>query len=158
MAFLRSSKNTDAYKRHLRFEENRTVGFLNVVVVLAVCAVAYTDWQVVANISLGYLYVLPIALCALINPLPITIALAVLCTILEELFGPAPDLDLRIYRVVIGLAGFLIVGFVVTLIARQRDPPRSRSPPSARRIRARSPARRPGPAPGPAAASSRPRS
>ena len=121
MAFLRSNKNTDAYKRRIRLEETRTVGFLNVVVVLAVSAVAFTDWKVVANISMGYLYVLPIALCALINPFPVTIALAVLCTILEELFGPAPDIDLRIYRVIIGLAGFLIVGFVVTLIARQRD-------------------------------------
>ncbi|WP_260738007.1 PP2C family protein-serine/threonine phosphatase [Tunturiibacter lichenicola] len=120
MAFTKSRKSTDEYKRLIRSEENRTTTLLNVIVVLAVAAVAYTDWKVVANLSMGYLYVLPIALCALVNPLPITISLAVLCTFLEELFGPAPDIDLRIYRVILGLAGFLIVGFVVTLIARQR--------------------------------------
>jgi serine phosphatase RsbU (regulator of sigma subunit) len=121
MAFRKSSKDTAEYTQLVQSEETRTTGLLNVIVVLAITAVAYTDWKVVANISMGYLYVLPIALCALVNPFPITIALAVLCTFLEELFGPAPDIDLRIYRVIIGLAGFLIVGFVVTRIARQRQ-------------------------------------
>jgi serine phosphatase RsbU (regulator of sigma subunit) len=121
MAFKKSSKSTDEYKRLVRSEENRTTGLLNVIVVLATAAVAYTDWKVVINLSMGYLYVLPIALCALVNPFPVTISLAVLCTFLEELFGPAPDIDLRIYRVILGLTGFLTVGFVVTLIARQRE-------------------------------------
>jgi serine phosphatase RsbU (regulator of sigma subunit) len=121
MAFKKSSKSTDEYKRLVRSEENRAIGLLNVIVVLATVAVAYTDWKVVVNISMGYLYVFPIALCALVNPLPVTISLAVFCTFLEELFGPAPDIDLRIYRVILGLAGFLIVGVVVTLIARQRE-------------------------------------
>jgi serine phosphatase RsbU (regulator of sigma subunit) len=120
MAFKKSSKNSAEYKRLVQSEENRTNGMLNLVVVLAIAAVAYTDWKVVANISLGYLYVLPIALSGLVNPFPITISLALLCTVLEELFGPAPDVNLRVFRVIIGLSGFLIVGFVVTLIAKQR--------------------------------------
>jgi serine phosphatase RsbU (regulator of sigma subunit) len=121
MAFKKSNKNTDAYKRLVQSEENRTTGLLNVIVILATAAVAYTDWRVVANISMGYLYVLPIALCALVNPFPVTISLAVLCTVLEELFGPAPDIGLRVYRILLGFAGFLIVGFFVTRIARQRQ-------------------------------------
>jgi serine phosphatase RsbU (regulator of sigma subunit) len=121
MAFKKSSKSTDEYKRLVRSEENRATGLLNVIVVLATAAVAYTDWKVVVNLSMGYLYVLPIALCALVNPFPVTVSLAILCTFLEELFGPAPDIDLRIYRVILGLTGFLTVGFVVTLIARQRE-------------------------------------
>jgi serine phosphatase RsbU (regulator of sigma subunit) len=120
MAFKRSSNN-DKDKQRIQTEENRTAGLLNIVVAVAIAAVAYTDWKVVVNLSMGYLYVLPIALCALVNPLPVTISLAVLCAFLEELFGPAPDIDLRIYRVILGLSGFLIVGFVVTLIARQRE-------------------------------------
>jgi sigma-B regulation protein RsbU (phosphoserine phosphatase) len=72
--------------------------------------------------SLGYLYVLPIALSGLINPLPVTVALAVVCTVLQDVFGPqAESLQLRIAHNVVGLAGFLVVGFLVTLIARQRD-------------------------------------
>ncbi|HEX4488053.1 MAG TPA: hypothetical protein VH088_17375, partial [Terriglobales bacterium] len=83
------------HKRDQLFEEQRTMGLLNAVVVLAVAAVGYTDWRVVANVSLGYLYVLPIALSGLINPLPFTAALAVICMVLQDIFGPPPDsLDL----------------------------------------------------------------
>jgi serine phosphatase RsbU (regulator of sigma subunit) len=122
MAFMKGNKNSDDYKRQIQTEETRTAGLLNFVVALAIAAVAYTDWVVVANVSLGYLYVLPIALSALVNPLLLTIGLALLCTFLEDIFGPAPDsLHLRIVRIVISLAGFLIVGFLVTLIARQRE-------------------------------------
>jgi serine phosphatase RsbU (regulator of sigma subunit) len=121
MAFLRSSKSTAEYKQQIQTEEIKTTGLLNLVVVLAVVSVAYTDWIVVANISLGYLYVLPIALSAFINPLPITIGLAVLGSILQEFFGPAgDDTHVRIIRFIICLAGFLIVGFLVSLIAKQR--------------------------------------
>jgi serine phosphatase RsbU (regulator of sigma subunit) len=116
------NKNSRGSGRQRRFEERRTAGLLNFVVALAVAAVAYTDWIVVVNISLGYLYVLPIALSGLVNPLPFTVALAVVCAFLQELFGPpAVSLELRIVHSVIGLAGFLVVGFLVTLIARQRD-------------------------------------
>jgi serine phosphatase RsbU (regulator of sigma subunit) len=121
MAFLRSSTSTAEYKQQVQTEEIKTTGLLNLVVVLAVVFVAYTDWIVVANISLGYLYVLPIALSAFINPLPITIGLAVLGTILSEFFGPAgDDTHVRIIRFFISLAGFLTVGFLVSLIAKQR--------------------------------------
>jgi serine phosphatase RsbU (regulator of sigma subunit) len=122
MAFNKSSKNTDESKRLVHSEEDRTIGWLNTVVFLAIAAVAYTDWVVVANVSLGYLYVLPIALSALVNPLPLTIALAVLCTVLQDLFGPASEsLSLRLAHIALAIVSFLIVGFLVTLIARQRQ-------------------------------------
>jgi serine phosphatase RsbU (regulator of sigma subunit) len=121
MAFMKGNKNSDDYKRLLRTEENRTSGMLNVVVALAIAAVAYTDWIVVEDDSLGYLYVLPIALSALVNRLPITIALAALCTVLQYIFGPATDAPhIKIIRTVISLAGYLVVGFLVTQIANQR--------------------------------------
>ena len=78
-------------KGHVEKEENWITGSLNFVVFLAIAAVAYTDWMVVPNISLGYLYVLPIALSALINPLPFTIVLAVGCTVLQDIFAGTPD-------------------------------------------------------------------
>jgi serine phosphatase RsbU (regulator of sigma subunit) len=109
-------------EREERREEQRTTGLLNAVVVLAVAAVAYTDWAVVANVSLGYLYVLPIALSGLINPLPITVGLSAGCMVLQDIFGPTPEsVRLRIIHNIVGLAGCLIVAFLVTLIARQRD-------------------------------------
>jgi serine phosphatase RsbU (regulator of sigma subunit) len=121
MAFTKENKNSDDYKRLVRTEENRTSGLLNIVVALAIAAVAYTDWIVVEDDSLGYLYVLPIALSALVNRLPITIALAALCTVLQYIFGPETDsLHIKIIRTVISLAGYLVVGFLVTQIANQR--------------------------------------
>jgi serine phosphatase RsbU (regulator of sigma subunit) len=109
-------------QQHLRTEENRIAGMLNFLVLLCVVAVGYTDWIVVPNISLGYLYVLPIALSALINPLPFTIAAAVVCTILQDVFGPDSDsLRVRSIRDAITLAGFLMVAFLVTQVARQRN-------------------------------------
>jgi sigma-B regulation protein RsbU (phosphoserine phosphatase) len=108
-------------KRRVEADENWITGSLNFVVFLAIAAVAYTDSIVVPNISLGYLYVLPIALSALINPLPLTIGLAVASTVLADLFAGTPDtVQVRSIRDVITLAGFLVVAFLVTLIAKQR--------------------------------------
>src|SRR5580698_8431534 len=81
---MKKKENSDAYKQQVRAEENLNKGLLNFVVVLAVAAVAYTDSVVVANVSLGYLYVLPIALSALVNPLWVTVALAFASTALQD--------------------------------------------------------------------------
>ncbi len=109
-------------KTNVQAEEIQIAGWLNFVVVLATAAVAYTDWVVVSNISLGYLYVLPIALSALVNPLPLTAVLVALCTVFQDMFAPPLDTPhVRIVRGIIALAGFMIVGFSVTQIARQRN-------------------------------------
>jgi serine phosphatase RsbU (regulator of sigma subunit) len=105
-----------------RMGEHRVAGLLNFVVAAGVTAVAYTDWVILANVSVGYLYILPIFLCALVNPLPVTIALGVVCTFLQDIFGPsAGSLGWRIFHDAVYLGSFVVVGFLVTLIARQRD-------------------------------------
>src|ERR1700742_80498 len=108
---------------HERVEESRLTGMLNILVFLATAAVAYTDSIVVPDVFLGYLYVLPIALSALVNPLPITLGLILICTVLQGSFSPDSPvvLQLRVVRDAMTLAGFLTVGFLVTLIARQRE-------------------------------------
>jgi hypothetical protein len=122
MALFRSRKDGDDYKRHQRTEENRLTGLLIFIVFLAIAVVAYTDWFVVANISLGYLYVLPLALSALVCPVYLTLALAAICTFLADIFGPpSDDLTLRIAHDAIILGVFLVTIFLVWLIARQRD-------------------------------------
>lgn len=120
MVFMRKSdeKIVAQDAEHIR---NRTTGLLNLVVALAIAAVAYTDWTVQADVSLGYLYVLPLALSGMVNLWPVTISLAAACTVLQDIFGPAVDtLALRVSHNVIDLAGFLAVGLLVTLITRQR--------------------------------------
>jgi len=122
MALMKGTGKTGDDQGQLRTEENRIAGMLNFIILLAVATVGYTDWIIVPNITLGYLYVLPIALSGLINPLPFTLGAAVVCTILQDIFAAQTDsLQVRIIRDVITLAGFLIVGFVVTKIARQRN-------------------------------------
>ena len=119
---MNSANQTGPPRLHDHAAEHRILGLSNFVVFLAIAAVAYTDWIVVANVSLGYLYVLPIALSGLINPLSLTLGLAVGCTVLQDLFSPPTEtLEVRIVRGAIALAGFLIVGFFVSLIAKQRS-------------------------------------
>jgi serine phosphatase RsbU (regulator of sigma subunit) len=122
MALMKGNGKRGDDQGQLRTEENRIAGMLNFLVLLCVAAVGYTDWIVVPNISLGYLYVLPIALSALINPLPITLAAAVACTILQDVFGPHSD-SLRVLSIrdAITLVGFVMVAFLVTQVARQRN-------------------------------------
>ena len=120
MALMKNNKNSQDYKRNL-LAENRATGLLNLIIVISIGAVAYTDKIVVEDDSLGYLYLLPIALSGLVNRLPITVAIAVLCAFLQDLFGPPTDtLHVRVLRGVIILAGYLIVSFFVTRIATQR--------------------------------------
>jgi serine phosphatase RsbU (regulator of sigma subunit) len=104
-------------------QENRIRGLFNFLVFLSIAAVAYTDWRVVPEVSLGYLYLLPIALSALVNPPLVTSALAVVCAVLaDEFYGSGPRTTaVRDVRDVMTLAGFLIVGFLVSQIAKQRN-------------------------------------
>src|SRR5258708_881328 len=104
---MKGKQKRDEEKQRVQVEETRINGMLNFVVLLAVGAVGYTDWIVTPNVSLAYLYVLPIALSALVNPPPITIALTVLCTVLQDVFfgTQAETLQVRIFRNAITLIG-----------------------------------------------------
>src|ERR1700760_808400 len=120
---MKGKQKRDEEKQRVQVEETRITGMLNFVVFLAMAAVAYTDWKVVPQVSLGYLYVLPIALSALVNPPLLTSLLAVVCAILSDFFyGFGPETTrVRQVRDLITLAGFLVVGFLVTQVAKQRN-------------------------------------
>jgi sigma-B regulation protein RsbU (phosphoserine phosphatase) len=121
MAFF-GGKNGKQARREAEQIKTRTLVMFNLVVVLAIGAVAYTDWEVSADVSLGYLYVLPVALSAMVNLLPVTIGLSVLCTILQDVLGPdRGSLSLHMAENALSLAGFLVVGFMVSQIARRRS-------------------------------------
>ncbi len=121
MALFKASKNRDDHKQRLLTLESRATGFLNLIVVLAVGAVAYTDKVIVEDDSLGYLYLLPIALSALVNRVPVTIALSLLCAFLQELYGPpfrlrSPPRHSHCDQ----SGGYLMITFFVATIAKQR--------------------------------------
>jgi serine phosphatase RsbU (regulator of sigma subunit) len=107
----------------VKTQEGRIAGLFNFLVFVSVTAIAYTDWKVVPQVSLGYLYVLPIALSALVNPPLLTSLLAVACAILADIFyGTGPETQrVREVRDLITLAGFLVVGFLVRQVAKQRN-------------------------------------
>jgi serine phosphatase RsbU (regulator of sigma subunit) len=109
--------------RLVQTQENRIKGLFNALVFLSIAAVAYTDWRVVPEVSLGYLYLLPIALSALVNPAWLTALLAVVCAILADIFYGAGVRTpaVRDVRDLMTLVGFLVVGFLVTQVAKQRN-------------------------------------
>ena len=49
MALMKNKKNSQDYKRNLLLAENRATGMLNLIIVVAIGAIAYTDKIVVAR-------------------------------------------------------------------------------------------------------------
>ncbi|MGC2401448.1 MAG: SpoIIE family protein phosphatase [Acidobacteriaceae bacterium] len=123
MALIPGRKKKVDDELRVKTQEGRIAGVFNFLVFLSVAAIAYTDWKVVPQVSLGYLYLLPIALSALVNPPLLTSLLAVACVVLADIFyGTGPETQrVREVRDLITLAGFLVVGFLVTQVAKQRN-------------------------------------
>lgn len=66
----------------------RPVNLILVFLVIgSIAAVGYADY-VVTSISLGYLYVLPLALSGFVFRLPTSLALVLCCFVLQDWFGP----------------------------------------------------------------------
>lgn len=104
-------------------EVKRGVDLLNTVLVLAaIGAVAYTDWRVESYISLGFLYFLPLALSALVNPLRVSLSLVVFCTLLHDGLSPFTHTGWEFYvRNLLTLIGYAGVVLVVNRLRRQRE-------------------------------------
>lgn len=94
-------------------------GSLSLIVVAFVVAVAYADSRV-DEISLGYLYLLPLVLSALVNKRLTTFSLIVVCIFLHDVFGPQHTIVARVTLNLTALAGFSIVALFVNRLARQR--------------------------------------
>ncbi len=92
---------------------------LSLIVVAFIVAVAYADSRV-DEISLGYLYLLPLVLSALVNKLLTTFLLIVVCVFLHDLFGPQQTIVLRVALNLTALTGFSVVAIFVNRLARQR--------------------------------------
>lgn len=92
---------------------------LSLIVVASVIAVAYADSKV-DEISLGYLYLLPLVLSALVNKRFTTFLLIVVCIFLHDLFGPQQTIVLRVVLNLTALTGFSVVAIFVNRLASQR--------------------------------------
>jgi len=100
--------------------ERHTNFLLSVAVLGGIAAVAYADW-VVQTISLAYLYLLPLALSALVHRLRTSLGLALLCVFLHDSFGPFTDTGwMAIARNLLTLVGFVTAVLFVNHLQRQR--------------------------------------
>jgi serine phosphatase RsbU (regulator of sigma subunit) len=89
-------------------------------VVAAIAGVAYADF-IVQTISLGYLYLLPLAMCGFVFRLRISLILVLLCFLLQDWLGPFTHYGWEHFaRNLATLAAFVTVVFVVDRLTGQR--------------------------------------
>ncbi|MEZ5428266.1 MAG: SpoIIE family protein phosphatase [Pyrinomonadaceae bacterium] len=110
-----SANSEEAIRR-----SRRGILLLDLVILGFTASVAYADSRV-AEISLGYLYVLPVALSALVNRRALTVSLIVVCIFLHDYFGPAHTLVPRIFLNIFAFTGFSVIALIVGLLGRERE-------------------------------------
>jgi serine phosphatase RsbU (regulator of sigma subunit) len=87
----------------------------------SIAAVAYADF-IVTSVSLGYLYILPLGISAMLLRSQISYALIAVCVFLHDLFGPAyPSPEARITHNLTAVVGFTFVVHVIQRYAKQRE-------------------------------------
>ena len=101
------------------YSEGNRRRFLVAAAILVV-AIAIIDWQTKPFISIGFLYLFPILLVAGFLPRWQIILLALVCSVLQELFSELPSSE-AIYRLFMAFAGFSGTGLFVSELIRKRQ-------------------------------------
>ena len=94
--------------------------FILLAAAILIAVIAVIDWQTKPYISIGFLYLFPIMLIAGIVPRWQTVAVALACAVLQELFSELPSSE-AITRLVMASAGFVGTGLFVSEISRNRQ-------------------------------------
>jgi len=105
-------------ERFLAFSEARRF-WVYAVAAASVALIGWMDWLVV-NVSLGFLYIVPMLLASATLGVPQMLLFATACGVLRELFSPLHQQPGAIGRTLIGVAGFALAGFFVSELNRQR--------------------------------------
>lgn len=105
----------DAY---LAFSEAMPGWLYGIAAVLA-ALIAYIDWKV-EEVSLGFLYIVPILMASATLPGWQILAFSVICGVLRELFSPIHPTPGATVRIFLGGAGFGLAGFFVSELNRKR--------------------------------------
>jgi PAS domain S-box-containing protein len=108
----------NSLETYLTFSESRRAWVYAIAATL-VAVIAYSDWKV-EEISLGFLYVLPILMASATLSGWQIVAIAATCALLREWFGPQHATPGAALRVCIGAAGFALAGYFVSQLNRQR--------------------------------------
>jgi PAS domain S-box-containing protein len=86
---------------------------------LLIAAIAVVDWLTKPYISLGFLYLFPIMIMSGFLSRTQTVAVALVCAVLQEAFSNLPPHD-AIARLVLSSTGFVGTGFFVSELIRNR--------------------------------------
>jgi phosphoserine phosphatase RsbU/P len=87
----------------------------------SIAAVAYADF-IVSSVSLGYLYILPLGISAMLLRSQISYALIAVCVFLHDFFGPPySSPEARITHNLTAVVGFTFVVYVIQRYVKQRE-------------------------------------
>jgi two-component system, LuxR family, sensor kinase FixL len=109
----------DPLESYLSFSEPRR-GWIYVIAAVLIAGIAYSDWKI-EEVSVGFLYVLPILLASATLRTWQIVALAIACGVLREWGNPLHDTPGSALRVCIGAAGFALAGYFVSQLNQQRQ-------------------------------------
>ena len=113
-----SIRQINLLESFLAFSEANRVWFYTIAAA-CVAIIGWFDW-VAVNVSLGFLYIVPILLAsATLRRLQMMI-LATSCGVLREMFSPTHDQPGAMGRILIGVAAFAMAGFFVSELNRSR--------------------------------------
>jgi two-component system, LuxR family, sensor kinase FixL len=104
---------------YLTFSEPRR-GLIYGIAGALVALIAYSDWKI-EEVSVGFLYVLPILMASATLRGWQIVAVAIGCGVLREWFSPMHDSPGVAARICIGAAGFALAGYFVSQLNRQRE-------------------------------------
>jgi signal transduction histidine kinase len=94
-------------------------GWAYTIASVLVAVIAYSDWKLV-EVSVGFLYVLPILMASATLRGWQIVLLAVACALLREWFSPLHGTPGVAVRVGVGAVGFALAGYFVSQLDRQR--------------------------------------
>ncbi len=93
---------------------------MGLLMLAGIAVIAYVDWNVRA-LSLGFLYVFPLAFGAIVLPRRIVLSFVPMCVFLVDWLGPYEHMGWHlIWRNLISLSGFLAVVLVIANLVEQR--------------------------------------
>ena len=110
---------TNPLESYLSLSEPRR-GWVYLVAAVLIASIAYSDWKI-EEVSVGFLYVLPILMASATLRGWQIILVAIGCGVLREYFNPLHDTPGGVMRVFIGAAGFALAGYFVSQLNQQRQ-------------------------------------
>ncbi|MBZ5590938.1 MAG: PAS domain-containing sensor histidine kinase [Acidobacteriia bacterium] len=111
-------RQIDVLEHFLAFSEAKRP-WVYAIAAASAAIIGVSDWLVI-NVSLGFLYIVPVLLASATLTFPQILLFATLCGVLRELFSPLHQQPGVIGRTMVGAIGFLLAGFFVSELNRKR--------------------------------------